>query len=82
MEVAKVRAILTKLTGTSKRKREDLSNPLVAWVSALLMPLPGDMWIQELDKYFPKISDKPVLYDVTGNPPLTTLEIGDGFQFF
>lgn len=74
-----IRAILHKLSGGKKRKREeDPSNPLVAYCRALLIPhfhskTPPDV-------PFDKIEHN--VYNVEGNPPHKLLEVHkDYFEF-
>jgi hypothetical protein len=73
-----IRAILHKLSGGAKRKREDLSNPLVAYCRALLIPhfKAGT----KPDIPFDVIQDN--VYNVEGNPPHKMLQVHkDFFEF-
>lgn len=73
-----IRAILQKLSGGTKRKREDTSNPLVAYCRALFIPhfhsnTPPDV-------PFDKIEHN--VYNVEGNPPHKLLELHDNYFEF
>ena len=73
-----IRAILKKLSGSTKRKREDTSNPLVAYCRALFIPHFHSN--TQPDVPFDKIEHN--VYNVEGNPPHKLLELHDNsFEF-
>lgn len=74
----KIRAILQKLSGTKKRKREDPNNPLVAYCKALLIPQFHSGCTPEVP--FDEI--QAGVYNVEGNPPHKMLQLHkDHFEF-
>lgn len=76
-----IRAILHKLSGGKKRKRDtenEISNPLVAYCQALILP-------HFLSKTKPDIPFEKVkmnFYNVEGNPPHTMLELHEDYFDF
>lgn len=74
--LAKLRAKLRALPGHSrKRKREDLTNPLVQYIRALLIPARHKREMPELPFKCVEKNDTYTVYDITGNPPLTMLYV-------
>jgi len=73
-----IRAILNKLSGGTKRKREDLSNPLVAYCRALCIP---HFHSQSSPKIPFDIIQKNI-YNVEGNPPHKMLELHQNYFEF
>lgn len=75
-----IRAILHKLSGGKKRKRddEDASNPLVAYCRALFIPHFHSN--TEPDIPFDKIEHN--VYNVEGNPPHKLLEVHENYFDF
>ncbi len=73
-----IRAILKKLSGSTKRKREDTSNPLVAYCRALFIPHFHSN--TQPDVPFDKIEHN--VYNVEGNPPHKLLELHDNYFEF
>ena len=72
----KLRAKLRALPGHSKkRKREDLSNPLVQYIRAIMIPAKHRGEMPELPFKCVAEHDTYRAYDVTGNPPLTMLYV-------
>lgn len=73
-----IRAILNKLSGGSKRKREDTSNPLVAYCRALFIPHHHSNTPPDIP--FDCIQNN--VYNVEGNPPHKMLEVhANYFEF-
>tara|TARA_B100001540_G_C15750070_1_gene616520 strand:- start:388 stop:645 length:258 start_codon:yes stop_codon:yes gene_type:complete len=68
-------AKLRTLPKQQKRKREDLSNPLVQYVRALMLPASHMESPPELPFKCIFETENYRLYDVTGNPPLTKLYV-------
>ena len=73
--VHEIHAILKKLSGgTMKRKRKDnRSNPMVVYVNALLQPHILSGTTCELPFELVSQYDGMNVYNVAGNPPITTL---------
>ena len=73
-----IRAILHKLSGGNKRKREDTSNPLVRYCKALFIPHFHSKTKPDIP--FDKIQNN--VYNVEGNPPHKMLQVHeDYFEF-
>ena len=70
---AKLRALPSR--GRKKRKREDLSNPLVQYVRAIMIPAQHRGVAPELPFKCVQKTDTYTAYDVEGNPPLTMLYV-------
>lgn len=73
-----IRAILQKLSGGSKRKREDLTNPLVAYCRALFIPHFHSGSTPEIP--FDNIQNN--IYNVEGNPPHNMLQLHQNYFEF
>lgn len=73
-----IRAILQKLSGGAKRKREDTSNPLVAYCRALFIPHFHSNTSPDVP--FDKIEHN--VYNVEGNPPHKLVELHDNYFEF
>lgn len=73
-----IRAILQKLSGGTKRKREDTSNPLVAYCRALFIPHFHSNTSPDVP--FDKIEHN--VYNVEGNPPHKLVELHDNYFEF
>jgi hypothetical protein len=73
-----IRAILNKLSGGTKRKREDLSNPLVAFCRALFIP----HFHAETTPNIPFDCIQGNIYNVEGNPPHKMLELHPNYFEF
>lgn len=74
----KIRAILQKLSGKKKRKRDDVSNPLVAYCRALFIP----HFHSQTDADIPFDEIQTNVYNVEGNPPHKLLQVHkDHFEF-
>jgi hypothetical protein len=70
---AKLRALPGR--GRKKRKREDLSNPLVQFVRAIMIPARHRGVAPDLPFKCVQKTDTYDAYDVEGNPPLTMLYV-------
>lgn len=73
-----IRAILHKLSGGAKRKREDISNPLVAYCRALFIPHFHSKTVA--DNPFDSIQNN--IFNVEGNPPHKMLELHQNYFEF
>ena len=73
-----IRAILHKLSGGTKRKREDHSNPLVAYCRALFIP----HFHSKTKPDIPFDNIQGNIYNVEGNPPHKMLELHDNYFEF
>ena len=74
----KIRAILQKLSGQKKRKRDDITNPLVAYCRALFIP----HFHSNTDPDIPFDEIQTNVYNVEGNPPHKLLQVHkDYFEF-
>lgn len=76
-----IRAILHKLSGGKKRKRdadEDRSNPLVAYCKALFIPHFHSNTTPDIP--FDKIEHN--VYNVEGNPPHKLLQVHENYFDF
>jgi len=73
-----VRAILHKLSGGRKRKRQNMHNPLEAYVRAMILPHFHAQTTPEI----PFDVVQPGVYNVEGNPPHKLLEVHqDSYSF-
>ncbi len=71
-----LRAKLRALPGSSrKRKRQDLTNPLIQYMRAIMIPARHQNKAPALPFKCIHESDTFKAYDVTGNPPVTTLYV-------
>ena len=74
----KIRAILQKLSGNKKRKRDDPNNPLVAYCKALFIPHFHAGSVPDI----PFDEVQTGVYNVEGNPPHKMLQLHkDHFEF-
>lgn len=73
-----IRAILQKLSGGTKRKREDMSNPLVAYCRALFTPHFHSGTVPDIP--FDNIQNN--VYNVEGNPPHKMLQLHPNYFEF
>ena len=73
-----IRAILHKLSGGSKRKREDTSNPLVSYCRALFIP----HFHSGTEPQIPFVNVQNNIYSVEGNPPHKMLELHQNYFEF
>ena len=74
--LANLRAKLRALPGQSrKRKREDLSNPLIQFIRAIMIPAQHKGEIPVLPFKCVEENDEYRVFDITGNPPLTMMYV-------
>lgn len=74
----KIRSILQNLAGKNKRKREDTSNPLVAYCRALFIP----HFHSKTSPPIPFDSIQTDIYNVEGNPPHKLLQVHENYFEF